>query len=124
MVKLVVGQSPGVTWNLHEERLTSVSQYAKAAMRWPFKEEQERTIRLPEEDPAIFSLFVAYIYGKTELDIPWDEAIRLYVLADRLQAIAFRRKLFCKREILSAARASSQFRSELHCMSMHLLRLG
>ncbi|KAK5205981.1 hypothetical protein LTR20_001064 [Exophiala xenobiotica] len=96
MVKLVVGQSPGVTWNLHEERLTSVSQYAKAAMRWPFKEEQERTIRLPEEDPAIFSLFVAYIYGKTELDIPWDEAIRLYVLADRLQAIAFRRKLFCK----------------------------
>lgn len=93
VVKVIVGQSPEKTWVIHENLFTSASQFAKSALLWPCKESEEKTIILPEEDPATFAIFVQYLYVQS-VDAPsLDMVLRLYVLADKLQASTLRLKL-------------------------------
>jgi len=93
MVKVIVGQWPQSTWILHEALLIAASRFAAAALFWPFKEKEERTIRLPDMDKDMFEYFVQYLY-KGQFDcLSSDEAVQLYVLADRLQAPTFRNEV-------------------------------
>ncbi|KIW71490.1 hypothetical protein PV04_03648 [Phialophora macrospora] len=88
VVNVVVGTLPERRWVVHEHLLTSASRFAKAALALPFKEREERTLRLPEEDPDVFDLFVQYLYTSATGNLSMDMRIRLYVLADRMQATA------------------------------------
>ncbi|KAI1626882.1 hypothetical protein EDD37DRAFT_605714 [Exophiala viscosa] len=96
MVKVIVGQWPESTWILHEALLTAASRFMAAALFWPFKEKEERTIRLPDMDKDMFEYFVQYLYKGQFNCLSSDEAVQLYVLADRLQAPTFRDEVFEK----------------------------
>jgi len=48
-------------FNVHKAVLTK-SEYFSKALDGDFKEAEEQAIFLPEEDPAIFSFVVAYLY--------------------------------------------------------------
>ncbi|KAK4939304.1 hypothetical protein LTR10_020393 [Elasticomyces elasticus] len=96
MVKVIVGKSPESMWMVHEALLTAASRFAAAALSWPCKEQEERTIRLPDEDGAIFGHFVHFLYTRKIARVPLDSAVRLYVLGDRLQALSFRDMVFDK----------------------------
>ncbi|EXJ63002.1 hypothetical protein A1O7_03446 [Cladophialophora yegresii CBS 114405] len=87
VVTVVVGLSPERCWVVHEQLLTSASRFVKTALTPGFRESEERTIRLPEEDPDVFDLFVNYLYTSTTGGLSLDMRLRLYVLADRLQAV-------------------------------------
>jgi hypothetical protein len=86
IIDVVVGTSPERRWVVHEQLLTSASRFAKAALALPFKEREERTLRLPEEDPDVFDQFVKYLYTSAIGDLPIDMRLQLYVLGDRMQA--------------------------------------
>jgi hypothetical protein len=94
MVTIIVGSSPEKTWVVHERLLTRTSRFAATALRWGGKEQQERTLRLPEEDPDVFETFVRFIYTSSVDVFSISHKIRLYVLADRMQADSLRQKLF------------------------------
>ncbi|EKD16218.1 uncharacterized protein L3040_009542 [Drepanopeziza brunnea f. sp. 'multigermtubi'] len=61
MVKLYVGPAKQV-WFLHEDLLSHGSEYFMEAFRGDFKKATEKTIILDNEDPAIFGLFVTWLY--------------------------------------------------------------
>ena len=48
-------------FNVHKDVLTK-SEYFSKALDGDFKEAENQAIDLPEEDPAIFSFVVAYLY--------------------------------------------------------------
>ncbi|EXJ80226.1 hypothetical protein A1O1_08368 [Capronia coronata CBS 617.96] len=116
MVRVIVGQEEQ-TWMLHRDLLTAVSDFAKAALSNPFEESQEQTIRLPEENPAIFAIFVSYLYtdslygsvlgdGKLFVDT-LDADLALYMLADRLQDL-----VLCKHLVERLAFSYDRFTAE------------
>ncbi|KIX10275.1 uncharacterized protein Z518_01357 [Rhinocladiella mackenziei CBS 650.93] len=94
VVKVVVGQAPPSTWVIHETLLTTTSRFAKSALSLPFLEKGERTIKLPEENPAIFESFVRFLYTNVVDFSSLDSGIELYLLADRLQASTLCDKIF------------------------------
>lgn len=57
IVTVVVGHDE-VKWCLHENLLVSESDFFKASFRGPWKESKEGVLRLPEDEPRTFELFV------------------------------------------------------------------
>lgn len=57
-----------VEWKLHSNLLASRSDFFKSAFNENWKEGQEKTLRLPEDDPRAFELFV----GASQLASPLD----------------------------------------------------
>ncbi len=88
-VTLVVGETK-TAFQVHEADLFEASPFFKAAFTSDFRESSERTMTLPEDDEAIFELFVNWLY-RQRYDIPsspkdpkrYSEPIRLFVLADK-----------------------------------------
>lgn len=48
-------------FSVHKDILTK-SEYFRKALDGDFREAEEQAIDLPEEDPAIFSFIIAYLY--------------------------------------------------------------
>ncbi|KAL2428950.1 hypothetical protein ABEF95_010577 [Exophiala dermatitidis] len=99
VVKVIVGHDQKATWVLHEALLTSVSEFARAALSHPCMEKEERVIRLPEEEPTTFGSFVRFLYTKVIWDSPrtglvLDRVLALYKLGDRLQAPSLCKRIF------------------------------
>ncbi|EHY57392.1 hypothetical protein HRR83_002876 [Exophiala dermatitidis] len=99
VVKVIVGPEQKATWVLHEALLTSVSEFARAALSHPCMEKEERVIRLPEEDPTTFGNFVRFLYTKVIWDSPrtglvLDRVLALYMLSDRLQVQSLCKQIF------------------------------
>ncbi|EXJ86420.1 hypothetical protein A1O3_03371 [Capronia epimyces CBS 606.96] len=94
VIKVIVGRDEKATWVLHEALFTAASAFAKAALSHPFAEHEQRTITLPEEDPAVFAIFVKYLYVQVVRPPSMDTTLALYVLADRLQATALCKIIF------------------------------
>lgn len=93
-VTLLVGETKAA-FIVHEEKLFEASSFFKAAFTSDFKEGSERTMTLPEDDEAVFDLFVEWLYygsyqlpslpagifGKaSELSM---QPVQLFVLADK-----------------------------------------
>lgn len=69
-VKVIVGTgSKTKDFYVHEDELKRHSDFCAAALRGPWLEAQERVIRLPDEDPDVFAVFVDFIYGAGRIDI-------------------------------------------------------
>lgn len=52
------------TWRLHENLLSSSSDFFRSAFHSGFKEAREDRLLLPEDDPAAFELFVRWLYAR------------------------------------------------------------
>jgi hypothetical protein len=62
VVTVQVGRDK-VTWSLHENLLSGTCDFFKAAFRGQFKE-NAGALELPEDNPAVFDLFVRWLYTK------------------------------------------------------------
>ncbi|KAK1063220.1 hypothetical protein LTR74_009651 [Friedmanniomyces endolithicus] len=62
-ITVVVGpDDKNETFYLHEELVTTHSDFFAAAMHKDWKEGQDRVIQLPEDDPNYFKMFASFIY--------------------------------------------------------------
>lgn len=64
VVTVLVGPHE-MKWCLHENLLSSVSDFFKSAFNSGFKESVEGKISMPEDDPQAFELFVRWLYIRT-----------------------------------------------------------
>ena len=84
-------------FTVHKNVITGRSAFFRAAVEGPFKEAEEKTVRLPEIDPDLFSVYLQWIYSDKIVilgagDIAKDTGgskqrallIELYILADAL----------------------------------------
>lgn len=102
VVTILVGPG-GTTWRLHENLLSSASDFFRSAFNSGFREALEDRLTLPEDDPQAFELFVRWLYARAAVppDSPAAAAavlgaaptasaggiqtyLRLYVLANKL----------------------------------------
>lgn len=63
VVTILVGPSE-VTWRLHENLLSSTSDFFRSAFNSGFRESIEDRLSLPEDDPQAFELFVRWMYAR------------------------------------------------------------
>ncbi|KAH4180943.1 hypothetical protein HBI29_132800 [Parastagonospora nodorum] len=107
MVTIRVGDSPEYKdFIAHESFLTSRSEFFRRAMNGSWTEAESRVVKLPEDEPAIFAIYLNLVYtgqlvtmrkNKEELAsserqvfirqlIPeYRDIFRMYVLAEKLQ---------------------------------------
>lgn len=77
-------------FSIHRDLLTSKSTFFNAALAGSWKEAATGRIRLTDEDPELFSVYVLWIYNQDWKStgagkaISFDACCRLYVLADKL----------------------------------------
>lgn len=69
VVTVHVGPSQ-TTWRLHENLLSSSSDFFRSAFNSGFLESHEDKLLLPEDDPAAFELFVRWLYGRAIVSPP------------------------------------------------------
>ena len=63
MIVFLVGRYAPERYSIHERLISPRSEFVRLALRGEWKEAQERTIKLPEDDPAIFSVYQQWLYG-------------------------------------------------------------
>ena len=87
-VTLLVGPEKTV-FTMHKGLLCAVSSYFKAALEGDFKEAQEQTIELSEDDPQAMKYFQLWLYTQEILDegenvssMDWRLLIGLYLLGE------------------------------------------
>lgn len=85
------------SYSLHKGLLCKYSDYFRAALTGSFAEAATQTVRLDEEDPAIFDLFVTWLYTQriipedmTSKDVDWKILAEQYVFADRRSSPSFK----------------------------------
>lgn len=87
MVDILVG--PGrKTFNLHRDLLCDRSDYFKASLEGAFLESQTNELHLPDDSPAVFELFVNWLYGGS-----LKKATGTRQLRDHFGLLAFSEKL-------------------------------
>lgn len=109
MISVVVGQDPGVGFTVNEDLICASSAFFKCALSRDWKESQLRSVRLEEDDPAIFRSYMKWLNevasepdskGERQWIGPyrianknWSQGcmtlVKAYVLADRLQDVDF-----------------------------------
>lgn len=100
MIQIHVGEGEyRESFDVHEALITARSIFFKNALSGNWKEAQERVVNLPEDDPAIFAIYVHSIYNGELPTTPDSETLNLspdwenrgickfYVLAEKLQDI-------------------------------------
>lgn len=106
--KVVVGEGEASQdFYFHQGRLAYHSDFCDAALSSRWREGQEHTIRLPEDDPALFATFSKFVYTggihcgqvddkrfeqgkKLEDDALGARLIALWALGDKLMSPTFR----------------------------------
>ena len=87
---MIVGEGADqAQWTIHQALLKRHSKFAQAALKHSFKEKDDNTIRLPEEDVDAFAEFVKFVYTGCIVNFSIEMIVRMYTLADRLQALKF-----------------------------------
>ncbi len=88
MVKIIVGAS-SQEFNMHKGLLCDISPYFEACLKGNFKEAEEQTTKMPDEDAEVFKYFQHWAYtdciiaeSETESDIEGKLLIQLYIFAE------------------------------------------
>ena len=87
IIQVKVG--PAKTFTVHKGILCRSSSYFKAALEGGFKESKDQVLRLPDDDPVVFSHFQLWLYTgniiashESPKDITWKVLISLYLFGD------------------------------------------
>lgn len=97
-VAIVVGEEKRI-FDVHEDLIRASSAFFDRAMAGPWKEAQDRTVSLPDDDPEIFALYVHWLYYGT-LPVCCDEPglpgnaeylalVKAYILGDKILDYSF-----------------------------------
>jgi len=89
MVTIIVGPEER-SYIIHKGILCKHAAYFEAALSAGFLESRTMTIRLDEEDPLIFDIFINWLYARkilpddaSVIDMAWQMKAELYIFADR-----------------------------------------
>ncbi|KAL3477662.1 hypothetical protein BJX99DRAFT_269739 [Aspergillus californicus] len=114
-IKVLVG-SKEQPFFVHETLVRMASPFFDKAMNHPWKESQERCVKLPEDDPRSFEIFAHWLYfGKLavnseetsiEIDDRYLQLAKAYVLGNKLLCIKF------QNDIIDAFIEKSDWRGE------------
>jgi hypothetical protein len=123
IVTVIVGKSK--TFHLHFDLLVAESERFSAGLKGNFKEAQDHTINIEDEDPEIFGFFVEYIYRDKSLlsrqVSHYSEYVtlaRLYAMGDRLMAKEF--KAQCLWRFTESLGSSTAMSEESICELLHI----
>lgn len=85
-LKVVVGEEGNEEefW-VHQNILTSHSEFSKRATNGQWLESDERLVTLPEDRPDVFRLYLNLLYTKQIARKKWITLCQMYVLAEKLQ---------------------------------------
>jgi hypothetical protein len=90
-IEVLVGM-PALTFTVHEGLICASSAFFKAAMSHNWQESEKRTVRLEEDEPDLFGIYLNWLYCRTlpTREHHWDyteifQLAKAYVLGDRLQ---------------------------------------
>lgn len=93
MVQVKVGHNKEV-FTFHKNLLCQIAPYFKAALNGNFKEAQEQSIEMLEDDPVVFKYFQLWIYtgsiteaNETKKDVETSILVRIYTFAEGLNII-------------------------------------
>ena len=88
MVQVKVGPDKTI-FSFHKDLLCNAAAYFRAALDGKFREAEEKSIEMPEDNPEIFNYFQFWIYGgsilethETEKDIDDSILVKLWVFAE------------------------------------------
>jgi hypothetical protein len=94
-IEIIVGSEQPITFSVHENLISAASDFFKKSMNGDRKESKERSVRLREEDPEVFQVYLHWLYYHTlpvRIDSPGldgnVEYLRLakaYIMGDMLQ---------------------------------------
>lgn len=94
-IKILVGPEPPLSLRVHKDLICNSSVFFKSALSHDWKESQEQTVRLVEEDPEIVKLYIHWLYpgrifefsekSKDNGNKQYLKCAKAYVLGDRLQ---------------------------------------
>ncbi|KAH4220986.1 hypothetical protein HBI06_162130 [Parastagonospora nodorum] len=94
MVTIRVGDSPEyIDFIAHESFLTSRSEFFRRAMNGSWTEAESRVVKLPEDEPAIFAIYLnleelaslEFLAFSNLITPEYEDIFRMYVLAEKLQ---------------------------------------
>ena len=96
----MVGPEPPVTFSVHENVICSSSEFFKKAMSGEWKESNERSIRLENDKPEVFQIYMHWLYHchlPVRIDDPglagnaeYVQLANAYILGDILQDVDFK----------------------------------
>ena len=95
MIDVIVGMNANL-WKLHKKVICGHSPFFSAALNGHFAEGIQQKVELPEDDNAIFTLFVLWIYTKYFENDSLPDLLKAYVLGDKLGAVNFRSSVIDK----------------------------
>jgi hypothetical protein len=95
VIQILVGSDPPVRFRVHKDLICNSSAFFKSALSHDWKEAEEQTVRLEEDDLEIFKLYIHWLYRGTVFEFSengydygtgqyWSAA-KAYVLGDKLQ---------------------------------------
>lgn len=68
IVTILVGNKE-IPFKVHKTIISSKSKFFRAALERSFKEGVENQVRLPEEDPELFSHYLSWVYGNNSMQL-------------------------------------------------------
>lgn len=82
---------------IHKDLLCYYSDFFRGAFNGSFKEAEEKKLPLPDDHPYFFDIFNSFLYtnqlrdseGTKDIDLEWEDLIRLWVFGDEYLAPAF-----------------------------------
>jgi hypothetical protein len=99
-IEVIVGHSTPVVFGVHEKIICASSDFFATAMSGHWKESKTRSITLKETDPAIFKIYVHWLYyqqlpvrsdqGGWVGNIEYLQLAKCYTLGDFLQDVDFK----------------------------------
>jgi hypothetical protein len=94
VVVFLVGAHDPKRFIVHERLVSPRSEFARLALRGVWKEAQERTIKLPEDDPEVFSVYQQWLYDRLihtssgnlfpQTDDEYEALVKAYILGEKL----------------------------------------
>lgn len=89
MVDVLIGEKRA-HWHLHEKLLCAASPFFNAAINSLFREGVEKKVVMQEDDTAVFTLFVQWLYSKQFTTVSSWLLLKAYALGDKLGSAQFR----------------------------------
>ena len=94
VVVFLVGTDTPKRFAIHEGVIAPRSEFVRLALRGEWKEAQERTIPLPEDDPDVFSVYQQWLYGNlictrynntvSQTDDEYESLVKAYILGEKI----------------------------------------
>jgi hypothetical protein len=93
VVVFLVGTDAPKRFTIHEGLVKPHSEFVRLALRGDWKEAQEQTIPLPEDDPSVFSVYQQWLYGGQiytlcntvfQVDDEYKILVKAYILGEKI----------------------------------------